>query len=93
MTRITAAPKTTSWPCAEPMTGTLLETFGRSPMNAAPIRMPQSEPRPATATPIRSSSESRIPNSLGSANPLVASTNSEPATPANAAEIPKASVL
>ena len=39
-------------------------------MNAAPTRIPQSEPRPATATPMRSSSESRIPNSLGSAKPL-----------------------
>ena len=93
MTRMTAAPNTTSWPWAEPMTGTLLETFGSSPTNAAPTRTPQSEPRPATAAPIRISSESRMPNSLGYANPLVARTNSEPATPQNAAEMPNASVL
>ena len=39
-------------------------------MNAAPTSIPQSEPRPATAAPIRSSSESRTPNSLGCGEPV-----------------------
>ena len=55
--------------------------------------VPQSEPRPATAAPMRIWSERMTPNSLGCAKPFVPSTKSEPATPANAAEMPKASVL
>jgi hypothetical protein len=50
---MTAAPKTTSWPWADPITGTLPETLGTSPTNAAPTSTPQSEQRPATAAPIR----------------------------------------
>jgi len=93
MTRTTAAPKTTSRPWAEPMTGTLLETVGRSPTKAAPPSTPHSEPSPATAAPTRISRESSTPNSFGWAKPFVPITNSDPATPANAAEIPNASVL
>jgi hypothetical protein len=61
-------------------------------MNAAPASTPQREPRPATAAPISSWRERSTPNSFGCAKPFVTRTNSDPATPAKAAEIPKASV-
>ena len=93
MTAMTNRPKTTSWPCAEPINGAEAEMFGRSAMKAAPARTPQSDPRPAIAAPTRILSESVTLNSLGWAKPFVSSTRSAPATPASAAEMPNASVL
>src|SRR3954447_25807251 len=93
MIRITISPKTTSWPWPDPMRGTLVDTSGKRPMKSAPASAPQSEPSPATAAPISSWSESVTPNSFGCANPFVTRTKSDPATPAKAAETPKASVL
>src|SRR5258708_9064265 len=75
MIRITISPKTTSWPCAEPTRGTPAEIVGRRPMKRAPPSTPQSEPSPATAAPMRISSERRTPNSFGCAKPFVTSTN------------------
>jgi len=54
ITRITISPKTTSCPCSFPMIGALPEISGRSAMKSAPTIVPQREPRPATAAPIRS---------------------------------------
>ena len=93
MTAMTNRPKTTSWPCADPMSGAEAESVGRSAMKAAPSRTPHREPSPATAAPTRILSESVTENSFGWAKPFVARTKSEPATPASAAETPKASVL
>ncbi len=72
MITITSRPKTTSWPCAEPIRGAEAESVGRSAMNAAPMRTPQSDPRPATAAPMRILSERVTENSFGCAKPFVA---------------------
>ena len=82
MTRITIRPKTTSWPCSLPMIGALAEISGSRPMKSAPTAMPQSEPSPATAAPIRSWSERARPKRPGWAVAVRDEDESEPATPA-----------
>src|SRR6266545_2588503 len=61
-------------------------------MNNAPRSIPWSEPRPPTTTPVSSRIESEIGNVSGLTKAIEIA-SSEPATPAYAAAIPKASVL
>ena len=67
MTRITTTPKATSCPWIDPITGALEEMFGSRATKAAPTTIPQSEPSPATAAPMRMFSDRKTENSSGCA--------------------------